>query len=162
MTLHVRPSRPEDAAAACQVVRDAIEQCCAEDHEGSPTRLAAWLRNKTPDNFLAWIERDDLFGVVAEDETGVVGFGMVSVEGELLLCYVAPLVLHQGAGKAMLQAMEQWATTIGLTGLRLESTQTALAFYGRHGFVTSGPSVSFAGMTSQPMRKHFPDTTRTS
>ncbi|MDR7150394.1 GNAT superfamily N-acetyltransferase [Hydrogenophaga palleronii] len=157
MTIHVRQARPEDAAAACRVVRNAIEQCCAEDHEGDPARMDAWLRNKTPENFVTWIQRDDLYCVVAGGKADVIGFGMASAAGELLLCYVAPAVLHQGVGKALLQEIEQWASAAGLTELRLESTKTALAFYKRNDFVACGPAVSFAGMAGHPMRKVLPD-----
>lgn len=155
MNTSVRQTRPQDAAASCQVVRDAIEQCCAEDHEGNPVRLDAWLRNKTPDNFLAWIQRDDLYCVVAEGEAGVIGFGMASAAGELLLCYAAPSVRFQGVGKAVLIEVERWAVTTGLAELRLESTRTALPFYKRNGFEACGPAVSFAGMEGQPMRKRL-------
>ena len=155
LEVSVRRTKPEDAAAACRVVRDSIKQCCAEDHEGDPMRLDTWLSNKTPDNFLAWIQRDDLCCFVAEDEAGVVGFGMVSAAGELLLCYAASSVRFQGVGKAMLQEMERWAVAVGLTGLRLESTKTALPFYERHGFKASGPATTFAGMGGQPMSKRL-------
>lgn len=159
MTIHVRPAKPEDAAAACRVVRDSIEQCCAEDHEGISTRLDAWLKNKTPDNFMAWIERDDLYCVVAESEAGAVGFGMASAAGTLLLCYVVPSVLYQGVGKAVLQAIKRWASGSGLTELQLESTKTALPFYRRNGFVACGPVVTFAGMAGHPMRKLLSEAT---
>src|SRR3990167_10264723 len=138
MTISVRRTRPEDAAAVCRVVRDSIEQCCAEDHEGDPMRLDAWLSNKTPESFLAWVQRDDLHCVVAEGEAGVVGFGMVSAAGELLLCYAAPPVRFQGVGRAMLQAMERWAVAAGVTGVRLGSTRKAQPFLEPQGLKTHG------------------------
>lgn len=126
MTNSVRPARSEDAEAACRVVRDSIEQCCAEDHEGDPLRLDAWLRNKTPDNFLAWIQRDDLHCVVAEGASGVMGFGMASTAGEVLLCYAAPSARFQGVGKAVLRDTERWAVATGLTGLGEHEDGTAV------------------------------------
>jgi GNAT superfamily N-acetyltransferase len=152
-TTSARRATPQDATAVCRVVRDSIKHCCKEDHEGISTRLDAWLKNKTPENFVTWIERDNLYCVVAAGEAGVVGFGMASAAGELLLCYVAPSALNQGVGKAVLQAIERWARGTGMTELRLESTKTALSFYSRNGFVACGPAVSFAGMTGHPMRK---------
>lgn len=161
-TTTTRRATSQDAAAACKVVRHSIEHCGIEDHEGISTRLDAWLRNKTPDNFLAWMERDDLCCVVAESEAGVVGFGMASTAGKLLLCYAAPSVLYQGVGKAVLQAIERWAGGTGLTELQLESTKTALPFYRRNGFVACGPVVTFAGMAGHPMRKLLSEATHTS
>lgn len=157
MSIHVRQARPEDAATACRVVRDSIEHCCAEDHEGDSTRLDAWLRNKTPEKFVIWMQRDDLMCVVAEGKRGVNGFGMASAAGDVLLCYVSPAALYQGVGKAVLRELERCARANGLTELRLESTKTATPFYLRNGFAVCGQVVGFAGMTGLPMRKRLPD-----
>jgi GNAT superfamily N-acetyltransferase len=161
MVIHVRQARPADAEVTCLVVRESIQQCCVEDHENDPARVSAWLRNKTPQNFVAWTERDDLYCVVAESEAGVVGFSMASIQGELLLCYVAPAALYQRVGKAVLQEIERWAGAARLTELRLESTKTALPFYKRNGYVACAPAVIFGGMASQPMRKPLPNATQT-
>jgi len=45
----VRTATPEDAEAACAVIRRSIVECCIEDHHGDSALLAAWLANKTPD-----------------------------------------------------------------------------------------------------------------
>ena len=152
MTFSVRPALPEDAEAACNAVRTSIEECCAADHEGEKARLDAWLKNKSPENFCAWIQSESLYCVVVEECSRIVGFGM-SAPGEVLLCYVFPEVRFRGAGKAMLQAIELWAATSGVPELKLESTRTALAFYRRNGFKISGPAITFAGMEGQPMSK---------
>ncbi len=129
--------------------------CCLEDHGGKRAKLDAWLRNKTPENFLAWIESDGLYCTVVERGSSVVGFGMASVSGELLLCFVTPEVRFQGVGKAILLAIERWAATASIATLRLESTRTALPFYRRNGFESCGPVATFAGLESQPMCKQL-------
>jgi GNAT superfamily N-acetyltransferase len=152
MPFSVRTSKPEDAEAACSVVRASIEVCCAADHGGERARLDAWLKNKTPETFSAWIQSDSLYCVVVEESSKIVGFGMAAA-GEVLLCYVAPEVRFRGAGKAVLQAIELWAATSGVPELRLESTCTALAFYRCNGFKSCGPVFRFAGMEGHPMSK---------
>lgn len=161
MTFSVRRANPEDAEAACNAVRISIEECCTEDHEGVAERLDAWLKNKSPENFRAWIQNKSFYCVVAEESSRIVGFGM-STPGEVLLCYVLPEVRFRGAGKAMLQAIELWAATSGVSELKLESTRTALAFYRRNGFQSSGPVITFAGMDGQPMAKRVMALTRQS
>lgn len=116
MTLHVRRARSEDTGAACATVRRSIEVCSVEDHGGERARLDAWPRNKTPEDFLAWIQDDDLYCNVAERGSNLVGFGMASFSGELLLCFGTPEVRFQGVGKAVLQAIEHWATTSSIAG----------------------------------------------
>ncbi len=113
------------------------------------------MKNKTPGNFLAWIESDSLYCAVVERDSSVIGFGMATVSGELLLCFVTPEVRFQGVGKAVLQAIERWATKASISTLRLESTRTALPFYRRNGYECCGPVANFAGMESQPMCKHL-------
>lgn len=152
MTFSVRAAKPEEAEAACCAVRASIEVCCTEDHGGDEARLDAWLKNKTPETFRTWVQSDKLYSVVVEERSKIVGFGM-SAAGEVLLCYVAPEVRFRGAGKAVLQALELWAATSGVSELRLESTRTALAFYRRNGFKRCGPVVTFAGMEGHPMSK---------
>jgi GNAT superfamily N-acetyltransferase len=154
MNFSVRRARPEDAESACVAVRRSIEQCCVEDHQGDPERIAIWLHNKTPENFLAWIQGEKQICVVAEESSSVVGFGMSSTD-EVLLCYVVPEALHRGVGRAVLGSLERLAAASGASALRLESTRTAMAFYGRNGFESCGPPVVFAGMEGYPLSKRL-------
>lgn len=152
MPFSVRQPKPEDAEAACSAVRASIEVCCAADHGGERARLDAWLKNKTPETFRAWIQSDTLYCVVVEESSKIVGFGM-SAAGEVLLCYVTPEARFRGAGKAVLQSIELQVKTSGISELRLESTRTALEFYRRNGYKSCGPVVTFAGMEGHPMSK---------
>lgn len=152
MTTRIRIATPEDADAACEVVHRSIAECCAADHHNDPALVQTWLHNKTPGNVRAWLDQQDAFSVVAEAEGAVVGFAM-SLHNEVMLCYVIPEVRFTGAGKSMLHAMEAHATQAGFTSLRLESTRTAQAFYGRNGFSLSGPTIVAFGMEGQPMVK---------
>jgi GNAT superfamily N-acetyltransferase len=58
--MEVCEARPEDAQEACPVLRRSIIELCAADHGHDPELLAAWLANKTPENFAAWMERANL------------------------------------------------------------------------------------------------------
>ncbi|MDO8778469.1 MAG: GNAT family N-acetyltransferase [Burkholderiaceae bacterium] len=152
MTTSIRIATHEDADAACRVVHRSISECCAADHHNDPALVQAWLHNKTPENVRTWLGQQDAFSVVAEAEGVVVGFAM-SLRNEVMLCYVIPEVRFTGAGKSMLHAIEAHAKVAGLTSLRLESTRTAQAFYGRNGFSLSGPAIVAFGMEGQPMAK---------
>lgn len=152
MTPSIRIATHEDADAACEVIHRSISECCAADHHNDPALVQAWLHNKTPENVRAWLGHQDAFPVLAEAEGVVVGFAM-SLRNEVLLCYVIPEIRFTGAGKSMLHAMEAHATQVGFTSLRLESTRTAQAFYGRNGFSLSGPAIVAFGIAGQPMAK---------
>lgn len=152
MTPSIRIATPEDADAACRVVHRSISECCAADHHNDPALVQAWRHNKTPENVRAWLGHQDAFSVLAEAEGAVVGFAM-SFRNEVMLCYLIPEIRFTGAGKSMLHAMEAHATQAGFTSLRLESTRTAQAFYGRNGFSLSGPAIVAFNMEGQPMEK---------
>jgi hypothetical protein len=49
--MRIRNAVPEDAAAACEVMRRSIAELCVADHRNDPAILERWLANKTPDIF---------------------------------------------------------------------------------------------------------------
>ena len=50
---------------------------------------------------------------------------MITRQGEIQLCYASPEVRYRGAGKLMLNALEQQAVGWGLKKVFLTSTLTA-------------------------------------
>jgi GNAT superfamily N-acetyltransferase len=146
---------PQDAEAACHVLRRSITECCAKDHHDEPAILEAWLKNKTPENVRTWFERAGSFPIIAELEGAIVGVALMSAKGEVALCYLVPEARFVGAGKALLSAIEVEAVRRGLDSLHLESTLTARPFYLRNGFEALGePAVAF-GVTAFPMQKRL-------
>jgi len=135
----VRESALADAAAAAAVVRRSIKELCHEDHRGQASILEPWLENKTAGSVAAWINSPDKFCTTATVESGeVVGFGMLSREGEVVLLYVSPTWVGRGVGHGLLDSMESAARDWGLAELFLDSTLTAKDFYERHGYRGDG------------------------
>src|ERR1700675_216886 len=97
----VRKAEPKDAEAAVEVLRRSITELCTLDHHGDADTLAKWLANKTRQNFLAWLTKEDNFCVVAEANDQVLGVGLIHRSGEIRLCYLAPGAQGQGLGKAI-------------------------------------------------------------
>lgn len=54
--------------------------------------------------------------------------------GSLDLCYVHPRSQRSGAGRALVQALEEQARTWGVKALELTSTVAACEFYRRLGY----------------------------
>ena len=50
----IRDAVPDDAVAACQVLKESISRLCVADHGNDPAILNAWLANKTPETVTAW------------------------------------------------------------------------------------------------------------
>ncbi|MFD2367739.1 GNAT family N-acetyltransferase [Pseudoduganella sp. GCM10020061] len=146
MNLVIRTATPEDASAACTVLRRSIVECCAEDHRNDPVVLDAWLGNKDPQTVAGWFASPANCSLLAELDGKVVGVGLVNQAGKLSLCYVLPEALHIGAGKALLRGLEQQARAWGVTTIRLNSTAAASAFYARNGYLHGGRERSCFGL----------------
>src|SRR5882757_9842767 len=50
----IRDATPDDAEAACDVLRRSISELCVADHGNDPAILNAWLGNKQPEIVAAW------------------------------------------------------------------------------------------------------------
>lgn len=139
----VRAAVNDDAEVAIDVIRRSISELCVADHKNDPKALAEWLANKTAAGFHGWLGRPGQYGVVAEFDGTLCGVGMLSSEGEVLLCYVHPEFTLRGVGRALVAAMEANARERGHKRLHLDATVSATCFYESIGFVRTGsPSAS--------------------
>ena len=143
----VRPAVAADAEAALDTVRRSIVELCVSDHRNDADTLAQWLANKTVEQFLRWIASDRHYCVVAEDDAGICGVGLIEDDGEIQLCYVRPGAQKQGHGEAMLERLEAQARRWGLARIRLRSTGPAQGFYERHGYRRAGGPQGGFGIT---------------
>lgn len=150
----IRIAVPADAAAACDLVRGSISELCTADHGGDGSTIEAWLANKTPDNFRAWLSSPRHVAIVAEAGGDLAGFALLNRDGRIALLYVAPQVRFRGVSKALLASLEERARALGLEELTLESSLTALSFYERCGYWRSGePVPGFGATRAYPLRK---------
>ena len=146
--MRIRDAKPEDAVAACEVVRRSILELCAADHGDDPEMVARWLANKTPENVRAWIVRPDASLLVAIEEGAILAVGMVSDAGEILLNYVSPDARFRGISRALVKALETRGRERGAAISTLESTETARRFYLSNGYIETGVATHKFGMRS--------------
>ena len=154
----IRDATPDDASAACAVLRASISDLCVLDHGSEATILERWLSNKTPDNVAAWAcdaGRSLLVVVEGEDIRAV---GSVQDSGEITMNYVAPAARFRGVSAALLAALEARAAERGNARCSLLSTETAHRFYLARGYRDDGPSVGkFGSRGGYPMSKRMGD-----
>lgn len=154
--MKVRDARPEDAEAACLVLRASIIELCAADHGNDPVLLERWLANKQPEIVAGWIARADSSVVVAVEDDTLLAVGSVTDAGEITMNYVAPAARFRGVSRALLAALETRAAERGNTLCRLHSTETAHRFYLANGYVDVGEPIRKFGMNSgYPMSKRI-------
>jgi len=155
----IRDATPDDAEAACAVLRASIIELCAADHGNDPALLERWLANKRPEIVAGWIGRPEHPLLVAVDSGGILAVGAVRDAGEITLNYVAPQARFCGISRAMLRALEALAFELGNTECWLQSTETAHRFYLSNGYVDMGEPIRKFGMNSgypmsKPIRPH--------
>ena len=156
LSCEVRPALTRDSAACCDVLRRSITELCATDYEDVPGFVGFWLENKTPENVKRWIDTPFCYCAAAWRLGVVVGFGAVSVNAEILLCYVLPEVKGRGIVHALLGHLEAWASKRGHRRFHVVSTVTARGFYERKGYRLSGPPLEQADQIVElPMVKAF-------
>jgi hypothetical protein len=132
------------------VLRASIIELCAADHHNDAGSLSAWLANKTLDGVGSWLTNADNTTLVADLDGELAAAGAFNRSREIILNYVAPAHRFRGVSSALLAAMEHG---LGPGEAALSSTATARAFYRSRGWIETGATESWAGMTAYPMRK---------
>jgi Acetyltransferase (GNAT) domain len=99
--MEIRDAIPEDARAACAVLKRSIVELCEADHKDDRAILARWLENKTVENVLAWINQPDNSLLVAAEDGDVLAVGSVTDSGTIGLNYVAPEARFKGVSRAL-------------------------------------------------------------
>jgi GNAT superfamily N-acetyltransferase len=151
--MRIRDAAPDDASAACEVMRRSITELCASDHGNDPVILGRWLSNKTPEIFRSWIRPGNSV-LVAADNDRVLAVGCITDDGEITLNYVSPDARFCGVSTTLLAELERRAIERGNTLCRLKSTETARRFYRDRGYSETGPAVDKFGTSSgYPMLK---------
>lgn len=151
--MQTRDARPEDATAACDVLRRSIAELCVSDHRNDPAIVTRWLANKTPESVGSWIAQPGNSVLLAVEGDSVLAVGAVTDSGEISLNYVSPEARFRGVSRTLLQALEARASQRGATICTLTSTETALRFYRSAGYREAGTPTGCFGTTGYPMAK---------
>ena len=152
--MKIRDATPDDAEAACGVLRRSISELCVADHRNDPAILSAWLGNKRPGIVAAWARQPGNSLLVAVEDDAIVAVGSVTDAGEITLNYVAPATRFRGVSRAMLGALEARAAERGNARCTLTSTETAHRFYRAAGYVDDGaPTGNFGTASGYPMSR---------
>ncbi|WP_078541772.1 GNAT family N-acetyltransferase [Thioclava sp. DLFJ5-1] len=136
--IEIRQAMEADAVEAVTTLRRSITELCVADHQNDPPEIEDWLGNKTVETWRQWIARDDAVVLVAERDRKIIGVGMASLSGDILLNYVHPDARFGGVSKAILSGLEDVLRAHGIRRCRLESTVTARPFYESCGFRAEG------------------------
>lgn len=155
MGIDIRKAVPDDAVAACELLRRSIEQVCEPDHRGRPDVLDTWLANKKPETVAAWFASPANHAIVAVRGGQLLGLALLTQAGKVALCYVEPGALRSGVGRALLTAVEAQARAWNIRKLALHSPESCATFYERHGYANAGLEKTCFGLDCSLMWKEL-------
>ena len=147
----IRQATPGDAEAIAALLIRSIREICGPDYDNDETLLAQWCANKTPENMRRGIENPSNYWIVAIENEMIAGTALMTISGEIHLCYLLPEYLGRGIGKAMLNDLLRNARLLGHRKVTLESTRTARKFYKRNGFIETGATMGMGIIPSFAM-----------
>ena len=84
--MEIRDATPDDAEAACDVLRRSISELCVADHGNDAAILRDWLLNKTPEIVAGWATQPKNSLLVAVEGDAILAVGSVTDAGEITLC----------------------------------------------------------------------------
>src|ERR1700712_4183843 len=151
--MKIRDAIPDDAPAACEIMRRSITELCVADHGNDAAVLQRWLSNKTPEIFRSWIQPVNSLRLAVENDK-ILAVGCITTDGEITLNYVSPDARFRGVSNALLVDLERRAHDQGNQACKLESTETARRFYIARGYLEIGsPGRRFGTVSGYPMSK---------
>lgn len=136
------PFQPEQAAAVSALICRNLMEVNIQDY--SPSEMQAVAAGYTPQKVLEMSRKRTM--LVASQEGRLLGTAALEPDrdGEagayyVLSVFVLPEAHGQGVGRALMQALEDWAQAHGGRKLGLSASLTAVGFYEKLGYVHQGP-----------------------
>lgn len=135
----LRAARPDDAPVLLSVHERAIRALAGTHYTGD--RLEAWIARMSAGRLREAMSARVV--IVAEVATPagprIGGYGQLHpVEGAIEAIYVDPDFARRGVGRALCNALESHALSLGLPGLVLDASLNSVPFYEAMGFRGKG------------------------
>jgi putative acetyltransferase len=129
--LNVRPYKPEDTATLARLFTETVHSANAADY--SHEQLVAWAPD--PPDMEHWRRRlSERIAFVAENDSEIVGFVTLEVDGHLDYIYAHRRFQRQGVASVLFQRIEQEAISRGVARIFTEASITARPFFEHAGF----------------------------
>ncbi|ATO19775.1 GNAT family N-acetyltransferase [Acinetobacter sp. LoGeW2-3] len=127
----IREGKVQDIPQIVHVVHDSIRTCVL-DHQREEPRIQTWLEAFTHSTLIVEMLYNDCWVYTVHDR--VVGFLMVSDQGEIRMHYVSSGMQRMGYGTQLFYHMLDALTPKKIDRLEIETTRTALPYYTKLGF----------------------------
>jgi N-acetylglutamate synthase-like GNAT family acetyltransferase len=129
--LNVRRAKQEDSVEIQRIHDRAVRELLGTGYY-TPEEIKLWAGAEKPEYYKESIRDNEFY--VAEENGAVIGFGILTRNGEIEGVYVKPDVVRRGVGKEILKKIEERAQELDLTSLHLDSSLNAVPFYKGAGY----------------------------
>lgn len=156
MNIELKLNYTENINKVVILLKRSIIELCGPDYGNDKKILSEWLENKTEKNVIKWTESEHTYAVTALVEKNIVGFGLSSVEGEMLLLYILPEYNRKGIGQSIYHYIESLLLQNNVTTVVTYSTITAKPFYTAMGFSQFGLAIKVGNVDGEfPLEKNI-------
>lgn len=129
--MNIQQCKPEELWEVRELFRQTILHINIRDY--SPEQVKTW--SSVADNDARWTEWfDNQYFLVAKKDAQVVGYGSMTPEGYLDSLYVHYEHQGQGIGKALIQALLDYAKSLKLNIVQSDVSITARPLFEKMGF----------------------------
>ncbi len=129
--MQLREATETDVPALAALYADAVRALGPKHY--SPEQVEAWAVFAQEERFRVFVLQPHT--LVAEDETGPVGFAGLKPDGHVTALYVRPDRMRQGVASILLRALLDHATEHGIGRLYTEASEFSRPVFERFGFV---------------------------
>ena len=133
-TFPVRPFLPADVAALQELFAQSIDELCTEDY--SDEQRLAWI-SRAEDRRAFGSRLAAMTTLVVQIGGDYAGFGALKDNTKLDMLYVSPHYAGEGVGTALCDTLERLAGGRGATEITVDSSETAVMFFEKRGFIAS-------------------------
>ncbi|ANF82304.1 hypothetical protein A3K93_08920 [Acinetobacter sp. NCu2D-2] len=133
----IREGKVQDIPQIIDVIQDSIRSC-VEDHHRHENIIQPWLERYTDAQLISEMLYNDCWVYLIHDK--VVGFIMVTDQGEIKMHFVATHAQKMGIGSALYDYMLQQMSNKNVHKIEVKSTLSSLDYYLHLGFQNYGPS----------------------
>lgn len=130
-SMRIRKAFEADVPTLAALYADAVRS--AGPGHYTPEQVEAWAAFADEAAFRPFVSRP--LTLVAEDDTGPVGFAGLKPDGHVTALYVRPDRMRQGVGAALLGAILDEAARQGVDRLYTEASAFSRSLFERFGFV---------------------------
>jgi putative acetyltransferase len=130
--LALRPFLAEDAPLLREIFRDSIADLTDEDY--TPAQQDAWASIADDETEFGRKLAGQLT-LIASLEGSPVGFASLAGGSTIDMLYVHPVVVGQGVGAMLADALEKLAGSRGAATLRVDASDSARGFFEKRGYV---------------------------